>query len=285
MRKQVGILVAGLFYYSGLVGISRWFMQHSGKRLIILNYHHASGGDLRRHMLYLRRHYRVLHLEEALEELYRPCAARNASRDQRTRLVLTFDDGYYDNVTYAFPLACKLQTPITIFLIPGYVEHGDYFWWGEGQRLVRRATIADVELGGYTFHLNNSRERAALSRVIDSRLRRAPSVADRERALAEFRDMLWVPSTVTEEEKADRPLNWAEISQMHESGWVSFGAHTMHHPVLSYLADPLEVRREVKQCRHVLEQQLGHPVRTFAYPIGRSEHIGEEAVQAVKEHA
>src|SRR5216683_247369 len=81
MRKQVGILVAGLFYYSGLVGVSRWLMQRAGKRLIILNYHHASGGDLRRHMVYLRRHYRVLHLEEALEELYQPCAAQNASKD------------------------------------------------------------------------------------------------------------------------------------------------------------------------------------------------------------
>jgi peptidoglycan/xylan/chitin deacetylase (PgdA/CDA1 family) len=33
----------------------------------------------------------------------------------------------------------------------------------------------------------------------------------------------------------------------------------------------------------VLEQRLGHPVRTFAYPIGKLEHIGKEGLQAVKE--
>lgn len=70
---------------------------------------------------------------------------------------------------------------------------------------------------------------------------------------------------------------------MEESGWVSFGAHTMHHPILAYLSCPEEVRREVGECRGVLEQRLGHPIRTFAYPVGKTEHIGEEALWAVRE--
>src|SRR2546427_3585444 len=36
-------------------------------------------------------------------------------------------------------------------------------------------------------------------------------------------------------------------------------------------------------CRTVLEQQLGHPVRTFAYPVGKAEHIGAAALRAVRE--
>ncbi len=69
MRKQLGILLAACFYYSGLVKLVRWWRRHSGQRLIILTYHHASGGELRSHLLYLRRHYRMLHLEEALTVL------------------------------------------------------------------------------------------------------------------------------------------------------------------------------------------------------------------------
>jgi len=57
----------------------------------------------------------------------------------------------------------------------------------------------------------------------------------------------------------------------------------MHHPVLAYLSDPAEVQREVGECRTVLEQQLGHPVRTFAYPVGKPEHIGDAALRAVRE--
>src|SRR5438067_4891813 len=102
--------------------VHKW-LRHKGGHLVILNYHRASGGDLRRHLLYLRRHYRMLHLEEALEELYTSKPTERMC-DRRTPLVLTFDDGYRDNYTHAFALARELRVPLTIFLVPGYVESG-----------------------------------------------------------------------------------------------------------------------------------------------------------------
>ena len=282
MRKQLGVIVAACFYYSGLVKLARSWIQRSGQRLIILNYHRATGGDLRRHLLYLRRHYRMLHLEEALEELYMPPQEEKRVRDRRTPLVLTFDDGYRDNYTHAFALACELQVPITIFLIPGYVESGDYFWWQEGKRLVRRAKVGEVTIGERTYQLSQPGEQDMLAQTIDVRLRNATSVAEREAFLETVRKVLAVPSSVTEEEETTLPLRWTEIREMEESGWVSFGAHTMHHPILSYLTDPQEVQREVSECRDVLERQLGHPIRTFAYPIGKPEHIGDDVLRIVK---
>jgi peptidoglycan/xylan/chitin deacetylase (PgdA/CDA1 family) len=280
VRKRLGIIVAACLYYSGLVALSRWVMRRQGPKLIILNYHRASGGDLYRHMHYLRRHYRMLPLEEALQELYAP--GRERKSDTRTSLVLTFDDGYYDNYTHAFPIAKKLRAPITIFLVPGYTESGDYFWWGEGHRLVRRATVAAVELDGKQYVLKDDRDAEQLAYKIDERLRHAPSVAEREAFLQEMRTQLAVPATVLPEEQGDRPFTWREVHEMEQSGWVSFGAHTMHHPVLAYLKDAHELEHEVGACRAVLEQQLGHPVYAFAYPIGRFEHIGDEAVKAVQ---
>jgi peptidoglycan/xylan/chitin deacetylase (PgdA/CDA1 family) len=283
MRRLAGILVAACFYYSGLVGIARWLLRCSGRRLIILNYHRARGGDLRRHLLYLRRHYRMLHLEEALEELSSSNASCKQGRDRRPPLVLTFDDGYHDNYTHAFALACELEVPITIFLIPGYVESGDYFWWGESHRLVRRAQVDKVTSDERTYRLTHPLERSLLADSIDACLRHSSSVAGRESFLASMRQAMAVPPCVTVEEEEDLPLTWAEIRKMQMSGWISFGAHTMHHPVLVCLADPAEVRREVSECRSVLEQQLGQRVRTFAYPIGRPEHIGDEALKVVQE--
>jgi peptidoglycan/xylan/chitin deacetylase (PgdA/CDA1 family) len=70
---------------------------------------------------------------------------------------------------------------------------------------------------------------------------------------------------------------------MEESGWVSFGAHTMHHPILAYLTDPQELQSEVEECRTMLEKQLGHPVRMFAYPVGQLQHIGADVLRAVRQ--
>ena len=282
MRERIRVLVAACFYYAGLVKLAYWWIQRSGPRLVILNYHRASGGDLRRHLLYLRRHYRLLHLEAALEELSAPQPADKPARQRRMPLVLTFDDGYHDNYTHAFALARELQVPITIFLIPGYVQSGEHFWWLEGKRLAQQAQVDEVTIEERTYHLDRPGEREALAGAIDSRLRYAPSVTQREAFLLAVRQRLGVPGELTLEEEAERPLTWAEVHKMQESGWVSFGAHTMHHPILAYLADPQEVQREVQECRTVLEQQLGHPVRTFAYPVGKPEHIGEHGLRAVQ---
>src|SRR3954453_21079218 len=137
--KWMEILIAACFYYSGLVKLVRWWAQRFTQSLVILNYHSASGGNLRQHLLYLRRHYRILHLEKALEELSMPCKNRLQKRDRRTLLALTFDDGYHDNYTHAQALAQKLKVPITIFLIPGYIENRKRFWWLEGDQLVAQA--------------------------------------------------------------------------------------------------------------------------------------------------
>jgi peptidoglycan/xylan/chitin deacetylase (PgdA/CDA1 family) len=285
MRKYLLIFIAACFYYSGLVSLARWWKRKGssdGQCLIILNYHCATGGDLHSHLLYLRRHYRLLHLEAALEELYTPRKDQPFRRAIRTPLVITFDDGYRDNYSHGFALARDLQIPITIFLIPGYHESGDYFWWREHKRLLLRTQVEEVTVEGHTYHIGQPEERHALSKAIDSHLRYANSVAQRESFLESIRKELAIPASVDPEEEPTLPLTWAEVQEMEKSGWVSFGAHTQNHPILAYLADPTEVQYEVVECRTQLEHHLGHPVHTFAYPIGQIQHIGEEVLQAVK---
>lgn len=377
MRQKAGVIFAAVLYYSGLVGLARRLMQWRGPHLIILNYHRASDGVLLQHLLYLRRYYRLLPLQQALEELYQP-APDQQQRDRRTPVVITFDDGYADMYTHAFVLARRLHIPITIFLIPGYLTgkqgnriktartghnpkqtgkrtgkqvvkqaigqaneqaHGPAngeasellaepmdgqtdeqmngkrdelqtepmygraneradgpakgeaneplieqngnrrFWWHEGKHLAASTRVEQVTLDGYTYQLDQPAERELLSNAIDNHLRQAHSVAEREEWLTRVRRLLSVPA-----DQAGRwSLSWEEVVEMQQSGLISFGAHTLHHPVLAHLSDPAEVRSEVVVCRHVLEQALQCPVSTFAYPIGKAEHIGDVALQAVKE--
>lgn len=283
MLDWVRIFIAGCLYYSGLVNLARWWSMRTGPCLVILNYHRASGGDLRRHLLYLRRHYRVLHLESALEELYTPDKKGIQRGDRRPLLALTFDDGYHDNYTHAFALACELQVPLTIFLIPGYIESACCFWWLEGEHLTHHAQVDQVTIEGRTYHLNQPEERKALVQTISSRACEASSVTEREAFLASTRQALAATSSVTAEEEQALPLTWEAVRKMAGSGWISFGAHTMNHPVLAYLTDLAETQYEVEECRALLERQLGHAVHIFAYPLGKPEHIGDQALRVVQQ--
>jgi peptidoglycan/xylan/chitin deacetylase (PgdA/CDA1 family) len=280
MYDKVMTWIAACLYYSGWVALGRWCMQQQGPRLIILNYHTASEGDLRQHFLYLRRHYRLLHLEEALEELFSPSSDKE--QDRRTLLVITFDDGYYDNYTHCFALARELQIPITIFLVPGYIETGDRFWWLEPDYLVAQASVSEVMIEGQIYNLNKSEERAVLTRAIDARVRFASSVHEREVYLRDVRQLLGAPNGVTLEERKNLPMSWLEIEAMKRCKWISFGGHTMHHPILAHLSEPHEVEYEVRESRTELEHHLGSRVRSFAYPVGKLEDIGEHGVRSVR---
>ncbi len=282
MSRSIEFALAACLYYSGIVKLARWWTRRRGPRLVVLCYHRATGGSLRQHLLYLRRHYRILHLEAALEALYRQEKSTFPWQKQRPLLALTFDDGYYDNYTEAFALARALQVPITIFLVPGYIESGRRFWWYEPRYLLRHAQASEATIEGRTYHLRSEVERSALEQAIETRLRNASSVEDRESYLAAVRAALLAPTSASDETRAAFPLTWDLAREMQESGWVSFDAHTMHHPTLACLSDPAELEYEVSECRAVLHEQLGHPVRAFAYPIGKDEHIGENGLAAVR---
>jgi len=262
----------------GLLALGRALMRRS-PHLIIINYHRAEG-HLRKQLLYIRKHYRVMHLEEALEEFFAPEGQKKAVRDRRTPVVLTFDDGYRSCYTHALPLARELQVPLSIFLVPEYVGSEKRFWWLEGTELVEHAQASELTLGERCYRLSNAADRQALAEEIYRRTCYAHSVAERETFLAEMREKLAVPPE--HQQDATCILNWEEIREMQESGWFSFGAHTMYHPVLAELSDPAEVEYEVRECRKVLQERLGLPVRVFAYPLGRMIDIGEYAVAAVE---
>lgn len=280
MRERLRICIAACFYYSGLVKLAYRLSRRSRRRLIILNYHSAVGKNLRHQLRYLSRHYRVMHLEDALKEFYAP---PHNTRDSRIPVVLTFDDGYLDNYTNGLQLARELRVPITIFLVPGYLESGACFWWLASDILLERTKVEKVTIGEKIYALPEDRQE--LAQTINKHLRYASSVAEREAFLTQVQEALGVslPNRLQDgDENTLLPLNWEEVLKMEASGFVSFGAHTMHHPVLGYMADVEEVMYEVAESRRVLEQRLGHPVHTFAYPIGKMEYIGDIGLQAVK---
>jgi peptidoglycan/xylan/chitin deacetylase (PgdA/CDA1 family) len=61
-------------------------------------------------------------------------------------------------------------------------------------------------------------------------------------------------------------MDWDEVRRMARDGF-EFGAHTLGHTVLTH--EPSEsVEREIVQSKHRIEQELGTPVRDFAYCNG-----------------
>lgn len=77
-----------------------------------------------------------------------------------------------------------------------------------------------------------------------------------------------------------RPMLTTDELRLLARAGIEIGGHTMTHPELDIL-DPARAMAEIAGCRRVLEDMLGSPVRSFAYPHGynspRTRRIVERA--------
>lgn len=61
-------------------------------------------------------------------------------------------------------------------------------------------------------------------------------------------------------------MGWSELASAAAAG-VTVGAHTVTHPFLTALQDA-DLERELALCRATIEDRMGRPVESFAYPYG-----------------
>jgi len=72
-------------------------------------------------------------------------------------------------------------------------------------------------------------------------------------------------------------LDWEQILELQSLG-VRFGSHGLTHTDLAKLGD-VELEREVKESKRILEEKLGQSVEGFAYPFG---FFNKRVITAVK---
>lgn len=73
-------------------------------------------------------------------------------------------------------------------------------------------------------------------------------------------------------------LSWDQIRELQQNG-IEIGSHTVEHYELNKMAIP-DQRREITESKRVLEEQLGVPVTSICYPVGR---YNDDTVRLVKE--
>ncbi len=67
-------------------------------------------------------------------------------------------------------------------------------------------------------------------------------------------------------EPAAKLLSDSHIAEMKEYG-IEFGGHSMRHKKLSHIALD-EAAQEIVECKKAIEQRIGSPIISFAYPYG-----------------
>jgi peptidoglycan/xylan/chitin deacetylase (PgdA/CDA1 family) len=193
--------------------------------------------------------------------------AQRCARENRRgrRVMLTFDDGYRDNYEIAYPLLRQHGLPATFFPATGFIDGGGPAWWDELAWMVRHARHDRVAAGGlleHALHVGPERDHA-----IAALTEHYKSLADDQtEPFLERVAALTGAGRCERSQSAQQWMTWDMLREM-RAGGMDVGGHTVSHPVLARLT-PERQRYEIAGCAERIEQELGQPMRWFAYPVG-----------------
>jgi peptidoglycan/xylan/chitin deacetylase (PgdA/CDA1 family) len=260
---------------AGLSGAWRRLRRTRGT--VILYGHRLTGDDegylgglspewFEQQLAYLRRHFAPISLEELV------CCYEQCDPVANNGVVITFDDGFRDNLTNGLPLLLHHDVPATVFVVTRSISTGELPW---PQRLgfVLQHTARDeiqLEPGVEPAPIGTACERSAACQRIKTGLR-ALSREERDGQIQRYAEELGVSPP------QDRMLSWADLQELRHGG-VEIGAHTYSHAHLARI--PIrEAEEEMRRSLTDLREHLGIERPFFCFPAGS---VNDELVELAR---
>lgn len=258
------------------------FANGSKSKVAILTYHRISNKcddwslnplpvkSFKEHLKFLTNSYNIISLDDLVDLVIK------REPVQEKTVVLTFDDGYKDNYTNAYPLLQKYDIPATIFLTSKLIGSGDLAWNDKVGYIIYNSSVNHIkidELGEYG--IDSEFEKYKMFFDIKHKLSKLNEI-EKSLIIEELCRQcdVKIPSDIGN----DLMLSWDEVKEMDEDN-IDFGAHTINHPVLPSLTLK-EARWEILESKNALENNLQKEIKHFSYPYG---DYNQNVVDLVKE--
>lgn len=249
------------------------FLERAARRavLVVLTYHRigepgaspyyepiysATPEALRQQLRYLRDHFDMP-------------AVMDIDPDGNVRVptaLVTFDDGYRDNVEAALPVLADAGVPATFFLPAALIDRPRLPWWDHASYVIKQTAQTQLVLDPPTplaLDLARLGRPSALRQVIQLYL--DGLVPDEAQFRAHLEDRAAV---AVDDEALGRALflDWDDARRLRDAG-MSIGAHGHTHRRLAALSED-DQRTELTASKHLLEERTARPVHALAYPFG-----------------
>jgi peptidoglycan/xylan/chitin deacetylase (PgdA/CDA1 family) len=235
----------------------------------------ATPDEFARELKFLRDNTDVISIPELLKGL------QDSSLLPPRPSVITFDDGYVDNYTHAFPLLREAGLPACFFICTGLIGTRTIPWYEAWVCCLKRSAVRHFEspFGGEDppYDLDPAHRTASFRRF--RRLIRGVPWAELPALLARLREL----TRVNPEDHLTEPMfmSWDQVREMSVAG-MEIGGHTRTHPILSTVRDPAMLADEVSGCFDDLTRIIGRSPLAFAYPWGHRDAMSPEADAQIK---
>jgi len=185
-------------------------------------------------------------------------------------VMITFDDGYRDNYTLAYPILKYYEVPAILFVATQMVNTRQVPWWDVIAYLIKRCSKPFISFDGRQFPMGTQKmESIAFFQL----MMKKEQYEHTKYLLPDLSDACEV--TLPDADVQDKEiLTWEEIREMAQK-YIAVGSHTHTHRVLSTINTSSQ-KEEMILSKLIIEENIGQPVLSISYPVGEPKYITEE---------
>ena len=218
---------------------------------------------------------------KALKETHKICSIDDfiyglENNSQDFKVVVTFDDGYKDNLNYALPILEKLKIPASIYITTRFLNNNVDMWWYELHYFIQNSSKINFNYNdkNFNFVLKNKKDKAKAYNKLKKLFLNLK--IKEQKILIEK-----ITNSKSRENYSSICLNEEEVKKLDKHPLITIGSHGHNHLNLKILSDD-EIKKEVNQSLEILKNVLGHEIEHYCYPYGKKEQASEREYNIVK---
>ncbi len=252
--------------------------EHNG----IENYQkkHLNIEIFRNQIKYLKKNFNIMSLNRYIS------ACVNNEKLPDKSIIITIDDGYKSNYTFAFPIFKEFDIPVTIFLTTDFIDNKNFLWVDRLEYAInntnKKFIVVEIANKKEAFDLVSYNDKILCDKSIRHKLKSMDNEII-DKVISELENKLEVKLSETiSVPPIYVPLAWDEISEMINTSKIDFGSHTHKHLLLAkYKYEVIE--NELLLSKKIIEKETGVKTTLFCYPNGAVGDFNEMTKLAIKE--
>ena len=204
-------------------------------------------------------------------------------------MLLTFDDGYRNNLNYALPICEEFGVKPVLFVSTYHIDTGKPFWFDRMDYALQHYQGKEIkqEHGGIEYHFDCS-TKESLADSYNKFRAFAKNNFDNDIEMNELFDKISSKAEyesgkslefLSQEDDWSAVATWDQLKNAVEKGLIDVASHTVRHLRLNRLVKS-EIRKELIESKLRIEEKLGVPCSYFCFPNG---DFNDFAVDQVKE--
>lgn len=191
-------------------------------------------------------------------------------KSHKPKLVLSFDDGYYDFIQNALPILKSLSLPSNHNVVINCADLKQIIWTQQLNALFSflkenkytgKLPLEDKEI---KFKGDSTHWTSVYLNVFQTLL--AQPALSRHAHISLWRKLLNSKETYV------KMMNWVDIMECHKND-VEIGSHTVSHDALPTIKEIDKVNFEINHSKSIIEQKIGSKCKTIALPNGKFSDI------------